>query len=487
MRKKGLVSLAIVLTVGCVFMGYIYKTLEFKTANGTLNIKYFYEQEKDTVDLLVLGSSHAYMNINPAVLYDEYGISSYMLGGTNQAFWNSYYYLTEALKTQHPELIIVEGYAANEISDYRPHGQILNNTLGIKDKRTRVKAIFASSQRNKADDYLFDYRLWHSRYEDIDEAGFRDYYVSPSWSYFKGYELHFECAAYEKPNVDDFQGLININQKEEVYFRKIIELCQREEIPVMVIIAPWVLSENEQQRNNYLVTIAEEYRVPCINYNSNEAYESIGLDFGSDMVDGGHLNYRGGRKFTSFLGRDIQNYVTLTDHRGDGRYSSWEKCSEDINARISDFEVDFAGSWEDLANAYDQDIHTMYLYTISDTGRICERTDLFSQMGIDEGSLQDGRLYLLDKQFCRQINDEGVKWKYETLINGTYFSVENDLSVIDSQIVSQNLMYFDEKQYINDARGAYLFVYDKFGAWAGIKQIRVNAEGDVEVIKISKY
>ena len=64
MRKKGLVSLAIVLTVGCVFMGYIYKTLEFKTANGTLNIKYFYEQEKDTVDLLVLGSSHAYMNIN---------------------------------------------------------------------------------------------------------------------------------------------------------------------------------------------------------------------------------------------------------------------------------------------------------------------------------------------------------------------------------------------------------------------------------------
>ena len=96
-------------------------------------------------------------------------------------------------------------------------------------------------------------------------------------------------------------------------------------------------------------------------------------------------------------------------------------------------------------------------------------------------------VYLLDKQFCRQINDEGVKWKYETLINGTYFSVENDLSVIDSQIVSQNLMYFDEKQYINDARGAYLFVYDKFGAWAGIKQIRVNAEGDVEVIKISKY
>lgn len=487
MQRKGIASLVVMLVIGCLIMGYIYKVLEFKTANGTLNIKYFYEQENDTVDLLVLGSSHAYMNISPAVLYDEYGITSYILGGTNQAFWNSYYYLTEALKTQHPELIVLEGYAANETSNYRPHGQILNNTLGIKDRCIRTEAMVASSPPNKVDDYLFNYRLWHSRYEDIDESGFRDYYVSPYFAYFKGYELHFECAAFEKPNVDDFQGAIKINQKEEIYFRKIIELCQQREIPIMVIIAPWVLPESAQQRNNYLTTIAEEYHVPCINYNSGEAYESIGLDFGSDMVDFGHLNYRGSRKFTSFLGKDIQSYVKLTDHRGDERYSSWQNCSEDINARISDFEVDFAGSWEDLVDAYDRDIHTVYLYTISDTKKIYEKTKLFNRLGVDGEYLQDGKLYLLDKQSFRQINNEGVEWKYETLLDGTYFLVENDLSVNDSQIISQNLMVFDEKQYIDDAQGVYLFVYDKFGAWAGIKQIRINAEGNVEVVKISKY
>lgn len=57
-----------------------------------------------------MGSSHSFVNFNNGTLYEEYGIASYDLGGSLQPMWNSYYDLKEALKTQTPELIVLEGY-----------------------------------------------------------------------------------------------------------------------------------------------------------------------------------------------------------------------------------------------------------------------------------------------------------------------------------------------------------------------------------------
>ena len=79
-----------------------------------MGLEYLYKQDADTVDLLVLGSSHAFEDVNTSVLYERYGISSYILAGSIQPFWNSYYYLQEALMSQRPRLVILEGSAATQ-------------------------------------------------------------------------------------------------------------------------------------------------------------------------------------------------------------------------------------------------------------------------------------------------------------------------------------------------------------------------------------
>ena len=72
----------------------------------------FYDEPKNSIDVLVLGSSNAYTAIIPNVIYNEYGITSYVLGSSVQRMWISYYYLEEALKYQKPKVVALEVFCA---------------------------------------------------------------------------------------------------------------------------------------------------------------------------------------------------------------------------------------------------------------------------------------------------------------------------------------------------------------------------------------
>lgn len=60
------------------------------------------------VDVLFLGASQMFCGIDAQKLNEEYEISSYDYGASNQPLPISYYYLKEALKTQHPKTVVVE-------------------------------------------------------------------------------------------------------------------------------------------------------------------------------------------------------------------------------------------------------------------------------------------------------------------------------------------------------------------------------------------
>jgi len=483
MQGKRVISWIIFATVLIVSLSAVCETLSFKYGDGILGLEYWYEQEEDTVDLLILGSSHAFENVNTAVLYDQYGISSYVLAGSVQPFWNSWYYLKEALRTQRPKLVILEGYLAVQDFEYGDHSWIIKNNLGIKNCFARLSSIAVSAPEDKADDYIFSYRLWHSRYEEINESDFPDYYEKPLYEYFKGFLINWETTSFEKPGVETYQGVKSINRKEELYFRKIIELCQQQDIPVMVFVSPYVLSEEEWGNYRYLESVAAEYQVPFIDYNSEEEYVRMGIDFGRDMADIGHLNYLGNVKFTSALGEDVLQYVQLPDHRGDGKYASWEMNSRDIHARVADHEVAAAGDCGSLEAALDLNHQILYLYAISDTSKICAGSSLLDVAGTNKNLLKDGGFYLLDDSCVRKINNDEAQWKYEEMLDEKYFFAENRLEVRENQVIRETLLYFDGNQYINEQEGMYLFVYNPFTkSLSGVKQLKMDAEGNVAVV-----
>ena len=72
--KKTVVRITGFLLILLMVLAGINRVFKMKYGDGIYSLTKFYEQKKDSVDVLVLGSSHAFENINTGTLWDEYGI-----------------------------------------------------------------------------------------------------------------------------------------------------------------------------------------------------------------------------------------------------------------------------------------------------------------------------------------------------------------------------------------------------------------------------
>ena len=78
---------------------------------------FFKLAKEDQIDVLFLGSSHVINAVNPAVLYDEYGYTSYNMGGHGSLLQATYWELMESLEYTTPKWVVVDAYMIEK--DYR--------------------------------------------------------------------------------------------------------------------------------------------------------------------------------------------------------------------------------------------------------------------------------------------------------------------------------------------------------------------------------
>ena len=153
MKKNFLKITSFVLVFALTITGALY-ALNFKYLDSVYKFDAFYDLPENSVDVLVLGSSHAYQGINTAVLWKEFGYSAFNLCGAAQPIWNTYFYLEEALKTQTPKVIILDIYTLCYSADYSESSFAIKNTYGMKWSETKKDAIKASFDIEE-DDYQY--------------------------------------------------------------------------------------------------------------------------------------------------------------------------------------------------------------------------------------------------------------------------------------------------------------------------------------------
>ena len=68
----------------------------------------YLKEEEDTIDVMFFGSSLAYCDVVPATIYQETGITSYVMAGPEQTMPITYRYLKQACKTQSPQVVFLE-------------------------------------------------------------------------------------------------------------------------------------------------------------------------------------------------------------------------------------------------------------------------------------------------------------------------------------------------------------------------------------------
>lgn len=301
----------------------------FKYGDGIYDLTKFYEQDKNSVDVLILGSSHAFENINTGTLWDEYGIASFSLCGSVQPMWNTYYYLKEALKTQTPKLIILEGYCLTFRKAYSDDSRIIKNNFGLHLSPDKIKSLMVSTNKRRWPEFFLEYIHFHSRYKEIKKDDFLRNQGHPLYEDWKGFGCNMATAELYPIEVSSISGREELTNKTEKYYRAIIDLAQKNKIPIIVVIAPYAgITEKHQMYFNKASDITKEYNIPFIN--CNLIPDEIGLDFSTDVADKEHLNYKGTPKLSRYIGKYIKEKYDIPDRRGSEKYVSWQRHADYI-------------------------------------------------------------------------------------------------------------------------------------------------------------
>lgn len=317
-------ALAVLLAVCLTLMGLWYgnRVLVTKLEHGVIPMQNFYEQPEDSIDVLLMGSSHVGLNLDTGILWENYGISSYALWGSEQPLWNTYYWLEEVLKTQSPKVVVLDVYATVFGFEYSGDVMQIANISGMRTSLTKWKAIKVTAPKERWLNLLLGYPIFHGFYDELTEDDFSHFPWTEGLAEDKGTRYLTGSGEFEVEDPSEITEIAPIEEKNVEYLKKIIALCAEEQIPLLLVKTNTTGASILQPTMNTVAEIATDYGVEFLNFNL--LTEEIGLDAEDYATDGGHLNSSGARKNSDYLGKILVERYGVEDHRGDAMYDSWE-------------------------------------------------------------------------------------------------------------------------------------------------------------------
>lgn len=323
MKRKG-IRLLLFICLAAALLHAADCMLCVKSLHGVDQMRYLYYQPDHTIDVLFLGSSHVYCNVNTQVLWEEQGMAAYLCASAQQPLWNSYYALKEALKTQSPKLVVLDMYCPSRFyEDYQPEWND-ENLAGMRFSFNKYQAVRASAETDRAE-LLLGFPRYHTRYDRLEAEDFRNFlWNRPEQARWKGYTALVTNVGLTEYDYSYVTGVREMTEKSQEYFDRIEQLTREKGIALALISAPYLPEEQDMEVYHYIERLAEERGLLFLNYNTVERYREIGIDYALDFADFTHLNEQGSVKYTKHLGSWLAEHYEIPDRRGQRGYETWE-------------------------------------------------------------------------------------------------------------------------------------------------------------------
>jgi hypothetical protein len=300
-----------------------------KTPQRNKLIQGLYEHTGDAYDVVFLGSSHMNAAINPNILWNHYGITSYNYATGGQPIDVTYYLLKEILKNHKKPIVVLDIYYLGLTQEFGEEGYIRTVLDNMKFSKNKVEAILKCTPRPHWISYLFPVFKYHDRWKEIDGE---DFNLDTSDSYYlKGFGDNHNLYGKDNLSNTDVEETSEIPPKSKEYLYKIIELSQKEDFKLIFTNFPHdytatnisnIWHNEPPKMYNKIAEIAKKNNIPYLNY-YNEI-DNLNFDFKSDMNDSSHMNIWGANKITADVGKYLKENYELADHRNDKKYANWQ-------------------------------------------------------------------------------------------------------------------------------------------------------------------
>lgn len=313
--KKEFIKKVLGIAILCVLFGMSFSRVTHilaKKEHKNDPIYHFYQQEKDSLDVLCFGTSHAYHSFSPLELEEKYGISSYTLGTSSQSIQCSYYLMKDAVKKQHPKVIVFEIHGVKYMEDYYSLARVHVAMDGMPLNLTKLEMCkdYLSNTLNFEEqlEFIFPIIKFHTRWEELKKVDFEQ-----ENAYLRGFLKSKDVEEQRRP-----EKIIAAGDKEEVYenvriyFDKIIQLCKENDVSLLIYQAPMGADDEEfldvHKKTGYMMDYAQQQGIDVIDF--EKLVDEIELDYSNDFVNSGHVNVNGAMKITDYLGDYLKTNVT---------------------------------------------------------------------------------------------------------------------------------------------------------------------------------
>lgn len=325
MKKRILISVCAILVIA-ILLAFLQALVVPKyrdNPEGALIGEYY--AEAGGHDVLFVGDCEVYESIVPAVLWEQYGISSYIRGSAQQLAWQSYYLMEESFRYEKPQVVVFNVLA---LKYGTPQSEAFNRmTLdGMKWSGQKIGAIRASlTAEEQFLDYVFPILRFHSRITSLTADDLRYLFRAPSVSQC-GYLMQTAIRPMGEPQEGARLSDYTLPAESMAYLDRMRKLCEENGAELILMKAPtnswayWWYDEWEEQ----IVDYAAEHGLAY--YNFIESTEQIGIDWSHDTYDEGvHLNVYGAEKLSRYFGELLREKHKVADRREDATQSArWQ-------------------------------------------------------------------------------------------------------------------------------------------------------------------
>ncbi|MBR6664546.1 MAG: hypothetical protein IKL22_02380 [Lachnospiraceae bacterium] len=304
MRKKCYIIILFLLFWAVLIPAVLRISYVLREKEGTNIQDNFKQLERDSVDVVFIGSSHQFCTINPDLLYEEYGINSFMLATSAQTIPMSYYAAMEAIELQHPKAIVLEAlYCTNDFRTVTPE---MSHTFfdGMPRCEAGKLAIEDLIEPEEQIYYYLNLGRYHTRWKDLTEKDFMSNLDSPRGGFYS-----------EETKYNWQIPVISKDEKEPMpeemlkYLDMLVELCKENKVELIMYVAPFnSLYDEENTREdlfrrqrifNWLEDYTEEKGLRY--YNLFYEIPEMNLDGMTDYKDSQHFNCYGQAKVTRYM------------------------------------------------------------------------------------------------------------------------------------------------------------------------------------------
>lgn len=283
--------------------------LERKTVTGAWNYSVkvggFKNEPENSFDILAFGSSHMYCTLSPLSLYEQTGLRSYVLATQCQPVIATYYYIKEALRTQSPDIIIVEAMMFALDSNIVDEGVAHDAIDPFPASLNKLRMIHEMKLNGSKESYYFPIIKYHSRWDELTAADF-DFSYRQSTDPYHGYvfltdakENHCTAVSYEDVEerpIDEYNSDV---------ISRIKALAEEHNAELLLLVAPYLMEETMYGSYRALHRFARENDITVLDMCTD--FDSVGINNTTDFYDSGHLNVFGAQKATAYIGE----YVTV--------------------------------------------------------------------------------------------------------------------------------------------------------------------------------